>query len=264
LEAHNRYITSLLEQSELRNRLPPNLVTSTSNGAQAALLVLQQQQQQSGGTAPAASPGSAYVSPAGPAGLSNGIPQQPQQLQQLQQQGSAGTGQLPPALQLQLAMKPELAALLDGGGAGTATAAATGTGGTVGSLTAFQAAGAASTTAASMSAHLAGSIMQPPSPGTFFERELAEAAAMWEAAAAADHGAQMGKQGHEGLLLPQLGLVGGEGQGDEEEEEDPLVAHMLAAAGGGLGQQDGGLMAPQDGGGSSGIGQPGIKRQRVG
>jgi hypothetical protein len=259
LEAHNRYITSLLEQSELRNRLPPNLVTSTSNGAQAALMVLQQQP--SGGAAPAASPGSAYVSPAGPGGLSNGIPPQP-----LQHQGSACAGQLPPALQLQLAMKPELAALLEGaggGGAGAATAAATGTGGTTGSLTAFQAAAAVSTTAASMSAHLAGSIMQPPSPGTFFERELAEAAAMWEAAAIAAHDAQTGKQGQEGLLLPQLGLAGGEGQGDVEEE-DHLVAHMLAAAGGGLEQQDGGLMAPQHGGGSSGISQPDLKRQRVG
>ncbi len=164
LEAHSRYITSLLEQSELKSQLPAGLVNSSSGAAGP-------QSTAAGDAAPAEQqPQQQQPSPA---------QQQPQQPQQQpppakQQQQQQEQQQQPPDPPLVKPEQPGCNAASTGG----ATTAGTG------SHTGFNAASSVATV--SMPAlHAAGSSLQPPSPGTLLHRDIGGAAAAWDAVDAA-------------------------------------------------------------------------------
>jgi hypothetical protein len=203
LEAHSRYITSLLEQSELRDRLPAHLVTGSSSGAQAALQALKRDPPPASGepapaaaAAPPASAGEAAQQPAlAEQREQGGQPRvSPQQTQQQEQQTAGG----------------------EAGGGTVATAATAGTA----SLTGFDAPG---TTVASVSPLAGGASVQPPSPA-FLDLDAATA---WETAVAvqaeAGRGEQLTTAGAGSMATGGEAAAAGEGQAGSEAKRQRVA-----------------------------------------
>lgn len=166
LEAHSRYITSLLEQSELKGQLPAGLVHSSSG---------------------AAGPPAAPAAAAAAASREQAQQQAQQQVQQAEQpQAQQRQAQAaPPLVQQQAAPQqaqrqqpaPAPPKQEQPGCAGGSVDGGT-TAGT-GSVTGYNA--PASTLATvSVTAQPGGSALQPPSPGTLLHRDVAGLAAAWD------------------------------------------------------------------------------------